>query len=176
MNIEPKPAAGEVCGFTGNTIPTGEWTVGRIGDLIEADSGKWNLLAKAINAALAAAYDESESHGALPYKELEDLYRHALKDLAAARSAINGQKIAQAALAKVGKMSTEPKPATGEWTAEALARQFHELYESYACEFAYETRQETRAFDPTTPNGRLMIAVCKAIADAHNAALAKVGK
>jgi hypothetical protein len=68
-------------------------------------------------------------------------------------------------------MNTEPKPATGEWTSEALARQFHELYESYACEFAYETRQETRAFDPTTPNGRLMIAVCKEIADEINAAL-----
>lgn len=74
------------------------------------------------------------------------------------------------AKAKEGKCD-QPKPTSGEWTAEALARQFHELYESYACEFAYETRQETRAFNPTTPNGRLMIAVCKEIADAHKAAL-----
>lgn len=43
---------------------------------------------------------------------------------------------------------------------EALARRFHEAYERLAPSFGYETRTETRQFDPTTPNGRLMIAVC----------------
>jgi hypothetical protein len=43
--------------------------------------------------------------------------------------------------------------------AEAVARAFHEAYERLAPSFGYETRKETRAFDPTTPNGRLMIAV-----------------
>ena len=45
-------------------------------------------------------------------------------------------------------------------TAEDLAVRFHETYERLAPSFGYETRKETRAFDPTTPNGRLMIAVC----------------
>ncbi len=40
-----------------------------------------------------------------------------------------------------------------------LATRFHEIYERLAPAFGYETRKETRAFDPTTPNGRLMIAV-----------------
>jgi hypothetical protein len=48
--------------------------------------------------------------------------------------------------------------------AEQLARKFHEVYERLAPSFGYETRKETRAFDPTTPNGRLMIAVCAEIA------------
>jgi hypothetical protein len=44
--------------------------------------------------------------------------------------------------------------------AEQLARRIHEAYERLAPSFGYETRKETRAFDPTTPNGKLMIAVC----------------
>jgi hypothetical protein len=42
----------------------------------------------------------------------------------------------------------------------SLAIKFHETYERLAPSFGYETRKETRAFDPTTPNGRLMVAVC----------------
>lgn len=45
--------------------------------------------------------------------------------------------------------------------AEDLARFFHDTYERIAPSFGYETRQETRAFDPATPNGRLMVAVCE---------------
>ena len=41
-----------------------------------------------------------------------------------------------------------------------LAQKFHEVYERLAPKFSYETRKETRQFDPTTPNGRLMVAVC----------------
>ena len=41
-----------------------------------------------------------------------------------------------------------------------LARLFHKTYELLAPTFGYETRPETREFDPESPNGRLMIAVC----------------
>jgi hypothetical protein len=48
-------------------------------------------------------------------------------------------------------------------TAEELARTFHDYYEALAPNFGYETRVDTRAFDPSTPNGRLMTAVCEQI-------------
>lgn len=57
--------------------------------------------------------------------------------------------------------------------SEELARKFHEIYERLAPNFGYETRPETRAFDPTTPNGRLMIAVTDEIEDALRAKLAR---
>ena len=60
----------------------------------------------------------------------------------------------------------EHRPITKE-NAEQLARTFHTLYEKLAPDFGYETRKETREFDPTTPNGRLMIAVCDAILKYH---------
>lgn len=46
---------------------------------------------------------------------------------------------------------------------EKLARLFHEKYEKLALEFKYETREETREFDPSSPNGKLMIEVCREI-------------
>ena len=51
-------------------------------------------------------------------------------------------------------------PATGNVGAETVARQFHDAYERLAPSFGYETRPETRAFDPESPNGKLMTAVC----------------
>jgi hypothetical protein len=59
-----------------------------------------------------------------------------------------------------------------EWTAESLARFFHETYENLAPSFGYETRPETREFNPESKNGRLMITVCGAILLRFNAALA----
>jgi hypothetical protein len=58
---------------------------------------------------------------------------------------------------------------TAAWAAEqagpvALARRFHEAYERLAPQFGYETRADTKAFDPTSPNGRLMTAVCAEVA------------
>lgn len=50
-------------------------------------------------------------------------------------------------------------------TALDLALMFHEIYERLAPEYGYETRAETRSFDPDTPNGRLMVAVCEEIID-----------
>ena len=48
-------------------------------------------------------------------------------------------------------------------SALALAEQFHNTYERLAPSFGYETRPETREFNPQTPNGRLMVAVCREI-------------
>jgi hypothetical protein len=44
-----------------------------------------------------------------------------------------------------------------------LAQKFHEAYERLAPSFGYETRKETRLFDPDLANGRLMVAVCREI-------------
>ena len=44
-----------------------------------------------------------------------------------------------------------------------LAKAFHDTYERLAPEYGYETREDTREFDPNSPNGQLMIAVCKEI-------------
>ena len=59
-----------------------------------------------------------------------------------------------------------------EWTPLSLAQHFHNLYERAAPEFGYETRTETRAFNPESSNGKLMIAVCSEILRDFNAALA----
>ena len=48
--------------------------------------------------------------------------------------------------------------------AEKLARRLHDLYEQMAPGFGYTTREETRQFIPESPNGKLMIAVCEALA------------
>jgi hypothetical protein len=41
-----------------------------------------------------------------------------------------------------------------------VARAFHEAYERLAPLNGYETRKDTRHFDPNTANGRTMLAVC----------------
>lgn len=46
-----------------------------------------------------------------------------------------------------------------------VARQFHEAYERLAPSFGYETRTDTRAFDPDSQSGRLMTAVCQEVGD-----------
>lgn len=56
---------------------------------------------------------------------------------------------------------SESPPTPG--SALELAMRFHEAYERLAPRFGYETRAETREFDPQTPNGRLMLAVCREI-------------
>ena len=45
-----------------------------------------------------------------------------------------------------------------------LAIRFHETYERLAPSFGYETRADTKTFDPESKNGRLMVAVCAALA------------
>jgi hypothetical protein len=66
---------------------------------------------------------------------------------------------------KAIERATPPALPVGELTA----RKFHEAYERLAPSFGYETRAETKQFDPTSPNGRLMIAVCSELAAAQAA-------
>ena len=49
-----------------------------------------------------------------------------------------------------------------------LAEAFHETYERLAPQYGYETRPETRTFDPNSNNGRLMIAVCREVCEQLN--------
>lgn len=53
--------------------------------------------------------------------------------------------------------------------AEKWARFFHETYERLAPAFGYETRGETREFDPQSRNGRLMTATVRTVLDAWEA-------
>ena len=53
----------------------------------------------------------------------------------------------------------------------SLALLFHETYERLAPNYGYETRIATRKFDPDSPNGQLMIAVCGEIYRERIAAL-----
>lgn len=46
-----------------------------------------------------------------------------------------------------------------------IARDFHDTYERLAPQFGYETRKDTKQFDPNSPNGKLMQAVCKEVVD-----------
>ncbi len=50
--------------------------------------------------------------------------------------------------------------ARGADHALSLAIFFHDTYERLAPQYGYETRKDTKQFDPTTPNGKLMQAVC----------------
>jgi len=55
--------------------------------------------------------------------------------------------------------------------AKELAILFHETYERLAPEYGYETRPDTKQFDPESKNGRLMIAVCGEVIGSISTAL-----
>ena len=46
-----------------------------------------------------------------------------------------------------------------------LAVTFHEVYERLAPKFGYKTKEETKIFNASTPNGKLMIEVCREMQD-----------
>jgi hypothetical protein len=79
------------------------------------------------------------------------------------RSMLAGQ-FYDALRSAVQAMEDELAAAKGEGLI--TARAFHEAYERLAPQFGYETRAETREFDPESPNGKLMIAVCRELAAA----------
>lgn len=58
-----------------------------------------------------------------------------------------------------------PTQAAPDSDALAIATDFHETYERLAPSFGYETRPDTKKFDPTSKNGRLMLAVCKQVVE-----------
>lgn len=41
-----------------------------------------------------------------------------------------------------------------------MAKRFHDIYEELAPEYGYATREDTKEFDPESPNGKLMTRVC----------------
>jgi hypothetical protein len=45
----------------------------------------------------------------------------------------------------------------------SIAKQFHDTYEALAPSFGYETREDIKEFDPSSPNGQLMVAVVKRV-------------
>jgi len=80
-----------------------------------------------------------------------------------------GLQLAREVAAELTASQSSPQAALPAESALQLAIRFHETYERLAPSFGYETRKETRAFDPTTPNGRLMVAVCAELAQpAHH--------
>jgi hypothetical protein len=60
--------------------------------------------------------------------------------------------------------------------AEQLARRFHDTYERLAPSFGYETRDDTKVFDPASKNGRLMVAVCGELGEFVKARPAESGE
>lgn len=64
-------------------------------------------------------------------------------------------------------MSESPFSAPDSWTAENVARRFHELYERLAPNFGYETRRESAVPWEQVPenNRRLMICVADVLLD-----------
>lgn len=82
-----------------------------------------------------------------------------------------------AAKKTVQKQATAKKPAAKKPTAaEQLAVLFHDKYEELAPKYGYETRPDTKTFDPKTPNGKLMVAVAKEVLKQQKAAAPKPKK
>lgn len=57
--------------------------------------------------------------------------------------------------------------ATKKLDAQGLAILFHNTYEGLAPSFGYETREDTKEFDPESKNGKLMIAVCQDVINTY---------
>lgn len=56
-----------------------------------------------------------------------------------------------------------------------IAKKFHETYERLAPSFGHGTRKYRQAFDPNTPNGRLMIAVCGEVGEQIHSEAMRIG-
>lgn len=58
---------------------------------------------------------------------------------------------------------THPQDVMKEFDWESVARLFHDTYEELAPKFGYKTRPDTKQFDSTSKNGRLMMAVVERV-------------
>lgn len=83
-----------------------------------------------------------------------------------------GKKNTKPKAAPVKKPAVKKKPTA----AEQLAVLFHDQYETLAPKFGYETRPDTKKFDPKTPNGKLMVAVAKEVLKQQKATAPKPKK
>lgn len=72
--------------------------------------------------------------------------------------------------------ATKKATAKKQTEAEKLAVLFHDQYETLAPKFGYETRPDTKTFDPKTPNGKLMVAVAKEVLKQQKATAPKPKK
>jgi hypothetical protein len=81
------------------------------------------------------------------------------------------QKLAEAGFTRRPSWKSLPSDADQQQAEPAndpltLARLFHATYERLAPEYGYETRPDTKDFDPESKNGRLMVRVCAEISNA----------
>jgi len=60
-------------------------------------------------------------------------------------------------------MSKTRTTTRNEMSALELAIFFHDTYEKLAPQYGYETREDTKEFDPESKNGRLMVATCQEV-------------
>lgn len=118
-------------------------------------------LALTLRGYIQHAPERWRAHMAAAADQVEEVAR-LRADLAAARALLDAR----------------PKQWWLPWEPQEVARRFHLAYETFAPDFGYETRPDTKVFDPYSPNGQLMIAVvrCVLIEQAQDAALAATGR
>ena len=126
------------------------------------------------NCRVCGGYIYSRPDGHTAYCELSQTLSCAPVDVAPWPSEPTTGEVESQSTANAGKISSSlaKAPEQSLPVAEMLAREFHALYEELAPEYGYETRLETREFDPESSNGKLMIAVCSRLSlAAENAEL-----
>lgn len=120
----------------------------------------------AFRAALAEPLSASEPPDELSDSDMREAFGnlsdYALSNLAAATP--EQIEEIERAMHAIVMPQFPPLPASDPGDALALAIRFHETYERLAPSFGYETRPDTKVFDPESKNGRLMVAVCAALA------------
>jgi Lar family restriction alleviation protein len=174
MNNDTNLAPCPFCGGSAHREPTGKWC----GSFIYCDMCSASINENTEPTAIAAWNHRTTSPvepvaPILPHPlgwqmlVSEDLERSWLRIAAPngsemAFSAERGSLTAQL-LQDFGIALDSPPAAPAVQEPVAMAMLFHRIYERLAPEFGYETRVETRTFDPDSPNGKLMIAVCREI-------------
>lgn len=142
---------------------------------------KYRLVYDCQNKAVRTFLDALIKTGTreLPPQVSEILIRYSQQDntdildtiTSAALSAITGDSVPLPATvsneddAASGADSADQTNAATDDRAVTAARKFHDIYERLAPDFGYETREDTREFDPESQNGKLMTAVLQELLD-----------